>query len=335
MSGQKDNDYTGNPAEYQTWSAGAANAPQTRKTIEPRVLGFPRTTMLMFIMLIAGLVWVLLAMNKVKVGCEKASLEEKRSQLQSSCLFMKKVVSKKNAQNEKFYTLVNSVKLPVKNRQVALDKKINKPFNMMVFNEKVLPGETDPNLPALKNVRLEKTVFDRNFGSYAVINGQRKKIGDTVNGWEILEIHPDYALLGFDSQMHRLMVENKAKAQELGPVIVDEIKKQGSGFIAIIAGRKIKPGDTYKGWLVADISADSVGFKNGKRTKKINWEFVTPDISDLKIEAISGSGKDAMIIINGKLYQPGQRVNGWKIIGVKSHSIILRYKIVERELKLR
>ena len=324
----KDNSST----QWSSFGATGAGPASDQKSIEPKLLGYPRTTVLMFIMLAAGLGWVSFAKVKAKTGLEVAGIVASRNKLDNTVLKTSAALSDTNPKNIAMEKVLDEIYIPIADRQVVLSKKVKAPFNPMILNPDNKHESDEASIPKLAADKfiVEDIIKD---GEYFIarINGDIHRTGSKLNNWEIVRIDETGVECQFNhnNKTHTKKLLLAEKPASLDDVEVSEIIKNNDGYYAIVDGEEKSVNDLVENWRITEITADKVKVQFADKVKFLKVNTQAPDINNVRISGIYcnlDEPNKSTAWIDGREYRQGQKINGWIIVKIKEKGIVVKFR---------
>lgn len=191
----------------------------SNKPVRALAFGLPRTTLLMGLMFVAGIVWGIHAGRQYRPLVPEALDVAKVQYVESGGMEMMSEAKKNNDWEKKNSMVVDSLGL---DRQYRSGWGLGNPFATWIPIGAPVPKPVDPANPAtpatpagpndptasiedapkLDDLKLQGTLEGRN--STAIVNGRRCRVGDMLNGWKIVKIGRGFIVLDWKGNKHTL-----------------------------------------------------------------------------------------------------------------------------------
>lgn len=175
-----------------------------------------RSTILMGLMFLVGIGWVVFASKHLEPSPAGASDPKQEVVVQAGLATVQQVAADPNGLDQPTRQRIRSMRAGMENRQIPLAPDDGDPFwgkpPEPVVEETTTPDvlppitivKQEPEPPSLEQLRLEGTLIGKH--SSATISGVLCEVGDTLNGWEIVEISHRRVLLQWRNKKHVLQI---------------------------------------------------------------------------------------------------------------------------------
>ena len=333
---------TNNDNSGSQWSAFGSTTPASgTKAIEQKLLGFPRTTVLMFFMLVAGLAWVAFAKVKAKTGVNITQLEAARTELLQTSTALVQAINPQNPKQIAFQQALQRIYIPTKDRQLVLNVKVKAPFNMKILKPELYKHESDSaSIPKIdKSKYIVEEIIKEGEYFAAKINGKTYRTDSKLNGWIVNNIDLTGVEFMYTHKGKKLFTKLVVaeKPASLENTEVSEILTRGDEFYAIIDGEEKFVNDPVENWRITDISKDRVKVQFGDKVKFLKVNMQAPDITGIKISGIlcdEQDPKSSSAWVEGREHKIGHKLRGWTIIQIKPNSIVLKFRNRTEEIMM-
>jgi hypothetical protein len=210
------------------WESSSPNSQQVEQQIDDdhplqgppnKIYGINRTTAMMGLMFIGGLVWVFFASHQFDPPEKDSAAISQQAIISAGLADMTRATQSKTAQRQKMRALIRAINFEAKHRQVPLEDLNGNPF---VFTgrkktpapkklpDKPLaqptdqPQEQEPQAPPISHLRLQSVLLGN--PKSATISGHMVNEGQNISGWTVKRIEVDRVILQWRNQQYELKI---------------------------------------------------------------------------------------------------------------------------------